>query len=267
MSFVPVKQGNLTYLITQNIATPHCFTTRLGGVSQGHLASMNIGAHRGDDPAHVTENFRILGDALGFAPEQLVLTRQTHSDIVRSVTGEDAGKGLDHDAYPECDGVITNTPGVVLGVFTADCTPILLHDPVTGAVGAVHAGWRGTAAGIVAKTVAAMVSHYGCNPENICAAIGPNIGPCCFETDADVPDAMVSALGDRALPHIRQVGSKYYVNLKEMNKLWLSQAGVVNISVSSLCTSCRQDLFWSHRQTGNLRGSQGAVILCKEKIL
>lgn len=267
MSFIPVIQGDLTYLTAPNIAASHCFTTRLGGVSKGYLASMNIGGHRGDDPAAVEENFHILGNALGFSPKQLVLTRQTHSDIVRAVTAADAGKGLDHDAYPECDALITATPGVALVVFTADCTPVLLHDPITGAVGAVHAGWRGTAAGIVAKTVSAMVSAYGCDPKNMHAAIGPNIGPCCFETDEDVPNAIVAALGDAALPHIRKADSKHYVNLKEINALWLRQAGVANISVSSLCTACRQDLFWSHRRTGNLRGSQGAVILCKERIL
>lgn len=267
MSFIPVVQGDLTYFTAPNIAASHCFTTRLGGVSKGHLASMNIGGHRGDDPAAVEENFHILGSALGFSSKQLVLTRQTHSDIVRAVTMEDAGKGLDHDAYPECDALITATPGVALVVFTADCTPILLHDPVAGAVGAVHAGWRGTAAGIVAKTVDTMVSAYGCDPKNIHAAIGPNIGPCCFETDEDVPNTMIEALGNAALPHIRKADDKYYVNLKEMNALWFRQAGVNNISISSLCTACRQELFWSHRRTGSLRGSQGAVILCKERIL
>lgn len=267
MSFTPVVQGDLTYFTAPNITATHCFTSRLGGVSKGHLASMNIGGHRGDEPALVEENYRILGNALGFSPAQLVLTRQTHSDIVRAVTAEDAGKGLNHDAYPECDALVTNTPGVALVVFTADCTPVLLHDPVTGAVGAVHAGWRGTAAGIVAKTVDAMVSCYGCDPKNIRAAIGPNISQCCFETDADVPTAMMDALGDAAMPYIQQRADKYYVNLKEMNALWLRKTGVCDISISSLCTACRQDLFWSHRHTGNLRGSQGAVILCKERIL
>ena len=264
MSITTVKRGTLEYLVADNITVPHCFTTRLGGVSKGHLSSMNIGGHRGDDPASVTKNFAILGNALGFSADRLVLTRQTHSDIVRAVSLADAGKGLDHDAYPECDALITADAGVALVVFTADCTPVLLHDPVTGAVGAVHAGWRGTAKGIVAKTVAAMADTYGCNPKNICAAIGPNIAQCCFQTDQDVPDAMTAALGDATLPFIQQSGRKYYVNLKEINALWLRNAGVENIQISPLCTACRTDLFWSHRHTGNLRGSQGAIIICKE---
>ena len=258
-----VKRGALEYLTAENITTPHCFTTRLGGVSEGHLASMNIGVHRGDDPENVRKNYEILAQAIGFSPEKLVLTRQTHSAIVRPVTSSDAA-GLRHDAYPESDALITNDPGTALVVFTADCTPILLHDPVTGAVGAVHAGWRGTAAGIAQKTVEAMVATYGAKPENIRAAIGPNIAQCCFETDADVPDALLNALGEAALPYIRPCGNKYYVNLKEINALFLNNAGVKDITISTLCTACRQDLFWSHRKVGALRGSQGAMIVRME---
>lgn len=242
---------------------PHCFTTRLGGVSTGHLASMNIAFHRGDSRENVERNYRILADAVGFDPQNLVLTRQVHTDIVRVVTRADA-RGLDHHTYPECDALITNDPGTALVVFTADCTPILLWDPVTGAVGAAHAGWRGTAADIAGKTVRAMEREFGCDPGNIHAAIGPNIGPCCFETDAEVPQAMVDALGDRALPHIQAAGDKYYVNLKEINAQFLKNAGVTHIEISKDCTMCQHDRFWSHRYTRGLRGSQGAVIVCGE---
>ena len=160
MSIQTVTQGKLEYLVAETISVPHCFTTRLGGVSKGPLASLNLGMHRGDEPENVAQNFRILGTALGFCETDLVLTRQTHSDIVRRVTKADH-RGLDHHAYPECDALITNDPGTALVVFTADCTPILLHDPVTGAVGAVHAGWRGTASALAAKTVAAMQDAFG----------------------------------------------------------------------------------------------------------
>ena len=162
-----VTVGKLEYLTAEGITASHCFTTRLGGVSKGNLDSLNIGTHRGDDPENVLENYRILGNAIGFDINKLVLTKQTHTDIVRPVTEKDWGTGLFAPEFPPCDALITNTPGTALVVFTADCTPILLQDPVTGAVGAVHAGWRGTAANIVGKTVAAMVSHYGCHPENI----------------------------------------------------------------------------------------------------
>ncbi len=254
---------NLPLLRADNIGVKHGFTTRLGGVSPAPFDSLNLGLHRGDDPANVAENHRRLSAALGFDPGNLVMSHQIHSDIVRAVTAEDA-RGIDHKAYPECDALITNTPGVALWIFTADCTPILLHDPVTGAVGAVHAGWRGTAAAIAAKTVEKMTEHYGCDPKNIHAAIGPNIGPCCFETDRDVPEAMKDAFGDDAIPFIRPVGDKYYVNLKELNALALRRSGVTDIAISDACTVCQRHRFWSHRVTGGIRGSQGGVIVCEE---
>lgn len=257
------KQGTLEYLVAEGIAVPHCFTTRYGGVSEGSQASLNLAIGRGDSPENVEKNIRILGDALHFAPEELVLTRQIHSDIVRVVTDADCN-GFFHRDYPECDGLVTNTPGVTLMVFTADCTPLLLHDPVTGAVGAAHAGWRGTAQNIAAKTVEAMVKNFGCDPGNIRAAIGPNLSQCHFETDLDVPAAMTAAYGDEVLPLIRQKGEKYYPDLKAINALALRRAGVRHIEISDACTWCESDRFWSHRVTKGDRGSQGAVITCKE---
>ena len=263
MAIINVKRGALEYLTADNIAVPHCFTTRLGGVSSGHVAFLNLGCHRGDSPENVAQNFQILAQALNFDPNRLVLTRQTHSDIVRQVTDADA-QGFDNHEYPECDALVTNTPGTALAVFTADCTPILLWDPVTGAVGAVHAGWRGTAAKLAAKTLKQMVYAFGCRPENIHAAIGPNIAQCCFQTDRDVPQAMLEAYGERAKNYIQLSGDKYYVNLKALNALSLEQTGAACIEISDLCTACHPDRFWSHRVTGGIRGSQGAIIVCKE---
>lgn len=263
MSIKNKRYGIVEYLKADGIKAPHCFTTRLGGVSEGILSSMNIGMHRGDDPQKVAENYRILGKCIGFRTEDLVLTRQVHSDIVRKVGRKDCN-GIDSHDYPESDGLITNEPGVGLVIFTADCTPILLHDPVTGAVGAVHAGWRGTASGIVKKAVEAMAREYGCDPADIHAAIGPNIGQCCFETDREVPEAMIAALGDAASEFIEQCGEKYHLDLKELNALWLRRAGVTRIEISISCTACRPDRFWSHRVTHGQRGSQGAIIVCKE---
>ena len=242
---------------------PHAFTTRLGGVSEGVFASLNIAMHRGDLEENVERNYEILADALGFDLGSLVLTRQTHSDIVRVVTKNDA-RGIDHRNYPECDALITNDAGCALVVFTADCTPILLFDQVTGAVGAVHAGWRGTAADIAGKTVRAMVDEFGCHPENIRAAIGPNIGACCFETDSDVPEAIIKTFGNDAAAYITKSGEKYHVDLKAVNALALRRAGVESIEISDNCTMCDPQRFWSHRVTGINRGSQGAVIVCKK---
>ena len=263
MSIITQKYGALEILIAENITAPHCFTTRFGGVSTGALASMNFAIKLDETDENVKANFEILGDVLGFGIPDLVLTRQTHSDIVRIVGREDCN-GCFHRDYPECDALVTKDPGVALVVFTADCTPILFHDPVTGAVGAAHAGWRGTASAIAANVVEKMTQAFGCDPANIHAAIGPNIGFCHFETDADVPEAMLAAFGDEVRPFIRRAGEKYYVNLKEINALILRRAGVRSIEISEDCTMCRPDRFWSHRVTGGNRGSQGAVIVCKE---
>lgn len=259
-----MKSGTTEYLVAEGIDVPHCFTTRLGGVSSGTLSSMNIGLSRGDDPENVAENYRILGKSLGFDPMKLVLTKQIHSDIIVSMGQEDWGKHMIPGASPVCDGLITNTPGTALVVFTADCTPILLSDPVTGAVGAVHAGWRGTALDIAGKAVAAMQTQFGCDPKNIHAAIGPNLGACCFETDADVPNAMLETFGTEAAEWIRTVENKFYVNLKEINALALRRTGVEHIEISTDCTKCRPETYWSHRVHGPTRGSQGAIIVCKE---
>ena len=264
MSVISVKNGNLEYLVAQGIGAPHCFTTRLGGVSTGIFDSLNLNFSRGDDPDRVVENFRRIGTVLGFTPNDAVNARQIHSDIVVRVDEKNRGNLAVTGASPECDAMITNTPGMALYVSTADCTPILLWDSVTGAVGAAHAGWKGTALAIGAKTVAAMIREFGTKPENIRAAIGPSIGFCHFETDADVPEAMLKAFGEEVKPFIRQQGSKYYVNLKEINALALRRAGVTHIEISQECTMCQPDRFWSHRVTLGQRGAQGGIIVCKE---
>ena len=259
-----VQKNSLIYLCAENIEAPHCFTTRYGGVSEGVCSSMNIGTHRPDKLENVLKNYDILANAVGFDVQKLVLTHQTHTDIVRVVTEKDWGAGLFAPEFSDCDGLITNTPGTGLVIFSADCTPILLWDEVTGAVGAAHAGWRGTAAQIGAKTVQKMVEELGCDPKNIRAAIGPNIGQCCFETDQDVPNAMLNSFGEEAESYIRQVDKKYYVNLKGLNALSLQLAGVTQIEISEECTKCQPDKYWSARITGGNRGSQGAIIVCKE---
>lgn len=263
MAFQAIVSGTTEYLTAGNIGAVHGFTTRVGGVSRDFYARLNLGCHRGDDPQNVVENYRILGKAMGFDPSCLVLTRQVHGDVIRRVTKEDHCS-LDHRDYPACDGLITNHPGTGLMIFSADCTPVLLWDSVTGAVGACHAGWRGTAANIAGKTALAMVEEFGCKPEDIHAAIGPNIAKCCFETGADVPEGMLGTYGDAAKAFIIPKEDKFFVDLKGINAHSLTLAGVKNVEILPHCTACDPRLFWSHRKMGDARGSQGAVIFCKE---
>ena len=150
-------------------------------------------------------------------------------------------------------------------VFSADCGIMLHYDPVHHAAGAVHAGWRGCAAGILEKTVQAMVDTFGSYPAAMVAAVGPSIGPCCFETDDDVPEAMTAALGAEAAPYLERRGIKWHVDLAGLNRQWLLRAGLApeHIDVCGLCTACRRDLFWSHRKMGQARGAQIAMIALK----
>ena len=263
--FHTIRQGTLEYLTADALeGSIHCFSTRHGGVSGGVLSSLNLGTHRGDSPENVRENYEILGKAVGFLPEQTVFTRQQHTAIVAPATRADCGTGLLREREDVCDALVTNEPGVALVCFAADCTPVLLYDPVARAVGAAHSGWRGTAQGIAARTVEEMQRLYGCKPENIRAAIGPSIGQCCFETDSDVPEAMRTALGAEADACIQRRSEKFHVDNKALNRIWLARAGVRTIDISPDCTKCQPERFWSHRATGGNRGSLAAIIMLRK---
>lgn len=264
MTFVNHEQNGLVYLTSPLLdGVRHGFSTRRGGVSPAPWDTLNLGPGRGDAPENVRENYRRFFGCTGAVPERAVLSLQVHRDDVRLCTAADAGKGLVRERDYEADALITAERDLPLVVFSADCGILLLHDPEAGCVGAVHAGWRGCAAGIVEKTVREMVRLLGARPERILAAVGPCIGKCCFETDSDVPEAMqASALGAEAEPYWERRGAKYHVDLAGLNRQWLLHAGVApeHIDVCGLCTACRPDLFWSHRKMGNARGAQVAMI-------
>ena len=242
----------------------HGFSTRLGGCSAPPLDHLNLGANRGDAPENVRENFRRFQLAIGARPDApLVKNHQVHTARVRTVTFADAitDPALSGDA--DADGLVSNCPGLCLTAFSADCIPILFYDPVQRVIGAAHAGWRGTAQGIAAATVQVMIEQYHCQSQHILAAIGPGIGPCCFETHSDVPDALTQSLGKSAQSFIRSLeNKKFLVDLKGANAEFLLQAGLSadHLAISDQCTACHPELFWSHRILGNQRGSMAAMI-------
>lgn len=261
-----INQG-IPYLASEAIdqagGVAHGFSTRMGGVSEGMWASLNLGTSRGDDPDHVRENYHRFMAAIGAQEGKLVKANQVHKGTVRVVTSADWKEDICEKADFEADGLMTATPGVALMISVADCIPVLLYDPVRRVVAAAHAGWRGTAEGIVTRTVERMKEVYGCNPGDILVAIGPGICPQCFETHEDVPNAMMATMGTPVLQHIQiKDNGKFSVDLKGINAKRLEQAGVnpSNIAVSQECTSCRTDKYWSHRKVGNNRGSMAAVI-------
>jgi YfiH family protein len=269
MSFIEHKKQELIYhtssLMEKEGGIVHGFSTRLGGVSEGMYASLSLrGSEACEDTAeNVAENYRRFCAAAGGNVNNVVLARQVHEDTVRIVTAADAGKGLWQERDYTADALITNEPGLPLFIFSADCIIILLSDSRSGAVGAVHAGWRGTALGIVKKAVEEMGRAFGTRAEDIRAAIGAGIGSCCFETHDDVPDAMRAAWGSEAEPFIAAVGEKWQVDLKGINRRLLTMAGVKeeNIDVCPLCTACHPELYWSHRKMGNARGVQAGMIM------
>ena len=267
MNIIEHNQNGLVYLAADGFeaagGVAHGFSTRLGGVSDGIYTSLNLGMNRGDDPDKVKENYRRFCAAIGADLKGVVCASQVHGDTVRPVTTADLGIGLDEGEPWQADGLVTDIPGVVLTVFTADCLPILLYDPVRRVVGAVHAGWRGTALGIVTRAVERMVDCYGCDRLDILAAIGPGISKCCFETHEDVPNAMTEAMGAAALSAIEVLPTgKFHVDLKALNAKRLESAGLdpAHIAVSPDCTCCMPEKYWSHRATHGERGSQAAMI-------
>ena len=152
MSFERMTRSGVTFYRAEGLGTVHGFSTRLGGVSAPPFDTLNLGLSQGDDPACVRENFRRFCAAVGADVDRMVVTHQVHQDDVRIATSADAGKGLDRERDYDVDGLITNERGLPLVIHSADCIPVLLHDPVKQVIGACHAGWRGTALGIAAKT-------------------------------------------------------------------------------------------------------------------
>ncbi|MBO5199572.1 MAG: peptidoglycan editing factor PgeF [Lachnospiraceae bacterium] len=246
----------------------HGFSTRLGGVSEGCYASMNLGFRRGDSEENVRENYRRICSSIGINQEDLVFTDQVHGVRVRTARAEDKGKGYRRERdYSEVDGQITNEREVPLLAFSADCTPLYFADPVRKAIGLTHSGWKGTAHRIGAETVKRMTEEYGCKPSDITAVIGPSIGPECYEVGSEVYEEFGHFYTKEQMsrifaPSAKGNPGKYQLNLWEANRLVLQDAGLCGekIIVSGVCTYCREDLMFSHRRNGSQRGSMAAFL-------
>ena len=244
----------------------HAFTSRECGVSTGYYSSLNMGIHTGDDLENVKTNYRILCKTLDLNPDNIVLANLEHGNNIRNVTKEDAGAGVFRDfPYEGTDGLLTDEPGLILTATFADCVPIFYYDPVRKVVGVAHSGWKGTAQEIGSKMVERMQSDYGCKVENIIAGIGPSIGMCCFETDADVFTEFVEfPYLDDAWFYTKDNG-KFDIDLWRINLEMLLYAGIPedNIHISGLCTCCNSDIFFSHRASGGKRGTMAGIISLK----
>lgn len=215
------------------------FSTRVGGVSEGPYDSLNLGRMTGDDVERVDENRRLLCEVVGADPSRLALNRQIHSSTVhRAEAGQRGRPG---------DGLWSEEPDLPLLAMSADCLPLALARVGGGVPGiaVLHAGWRGLLAGVVAEGVRALGGH-------VAAAIGPAIGPCCYEVGAEVAGPFADAYG----PDVVRGGK---LDLWTSAERALRAAGVENVERVDLCTCCNAELFFSHRRTGKPRGVQGVI--------
>lgn len=227
--------------------------------------ALNLAFHVGDDPSAVRRNREAILGALGFGLDDLVCGEQVHGNLVRVVDGAARGCGArtPATALPGTDGLVTGSPGVVLGAFFADCVPVFLADIAGRCVGLVHAGWRGTAAGIVRAGVKVMEEVFGVAPASLAAVIGPAIGACCYEVGEDVV-AQIEAAGVAGVAW-RTAQGRWRLDLAQANRAQLVGAGVDPglIRIMPYCTFCSRDLFYSHRGSGGLTGRMGGFIALK----
>ncbi|MBM4042204.1 MAG: peptidoglycan editing factor PgeF [Planctomycetes bacterium] len=235
----------------------HGVSTRHGGVSRGAFESLNVGLHVGDEAEAVLENRRRLCEAAGVPLDSLVAGAQVLGNAVGWVTAAHRGRGARDvaTALPDIDALITDTPGLVLAAFSADCPLLALVDPRRRAVGLVHASRRGTLGRIAARAVRAMERLLGCRPADLRAAIAPSIGPCCYEVGDEALAEARQALLDADRFFARRDG-RLHLDLWAANTAQLVEAGLPpqHIEAPTICTCCRSDKFFSHRASGGRTG-------------
>jgi hypothetical protein len=232
----------------------HAILTRLGGASRGAFEALNLGSTVGDDPEAVAENHRRVFDALGFEPDRVVSPYQVHGCHVARVDGSHGGRVI-----PETDALITDTPGLGLLLRFADCVPVLLYDPDHRAAGLAHAGWRGTAAGVIPACVRAMTAAFGTRPRHLWAGIGPAIGPDHYEVGMEVVDAVRATLPNGVEVAERR-GDRWYLDLPGAVAAQLDASGVGTVTPSGLCTACNTDKWYSHRAEDGRTGRFGVIV-------
>ena len=256
----------LTFPILEGETWLTCgMSTRMGGVSEGDQASMNLGLTREENRENVVENFRRMCASLGVSMEKCVLSDQTHTDHIRLVTGADAGKGLLRPRdYSDVDGLMSDEPGLVMVTFFADCVPLILADPVHRAAASCHSGWKGTLQNIGGKAVAEMKKAFGTRPEDLLCVIGPSICQDCYEVDDALIGRFEEAYPDGASKGLWRAGREGHAQLN-LQKCCLEnfiRAGVpeTRIELPDLCTCCNPDFLFSHRASGGRRGNLAVFV-------
>ncbi len=236
----------------------HAVLTRQGGVSPAPWDSLNLGWTVGDTEARVEANYQRWAAAFGLERADLTTTWQVHSAAIL-VADADHRRG----SLGQADGLITRTPGIPLVQRYADCTPILAYDPAQRACGIAHAGWLGTARRCAEALIQAMQNTFGSDPADIVAAIGPAIGPCCYEVGPDVIAAVHDSQTDPTSLLIPTRPGHARLDLWQANARQLAESGVKRIELAGICTACQRHTFFSHRGDKGQSGRFSAFIMIR----
>jgi YfiH family protein len=241
----------------------HAFCTRLGGDSEEDYASLNISFKEGDLDSRVLQNWNRLAMAFAIPLEQFITLNQVHGDDLFVI--KPYGDYLPTDKALNYDAIVTTRRDLAICIKTADCVPVFIVDRAKKIIAAVHAGWKSTALEISAKVISLLYNKYGSSPRDILAAIGPAIGQCCFEVDDEAAYSFVYKKGHESFLFPGERPNKWIVDLPEANRQQMINCGIPedNIDVSNLCTSCHQDLFFSHRGSGGITGRQLNFMMIK----
>lgn len=239
----------------KSLGVLHGFSTRAGGVSEGPFATMNLGRSVDDEPAKVEENHQRFAKSVGYARGRLYEASQVHGAAVLEPALEEEPSAV---RSREADALVARARGAAVGVRTADCVPVLLADPRGGAVVAVHAGWRGVVAGVLGEALRVLNAK---DPGALVAAIGPSIGPCCFEVGDDVAARLAQSAGDGIV--IRRGMEKPHVDLWRAVERQLRRAGVGAVDLLGECTACKPERYFSYRKDGQRSGRMLSVIVAQ----
>lgn len=231
------------------------FTSRHGGISKAPFSSANLAFHVGDNPQDVLKNHNLLADKLLFNRHALIHMRQIHSDKIVIVD-----ESLSFDTPPECDALITNRIDTPLMVMSADCTPILIYDPIQKAIAAVHAGRAGALNAILPKTIQKMGETFGCLRENLHIVLGPSIGGCCYEVNETIASECETKGYGSAL---RREDKKVFLDVNTILLEQLKELKIEKIEVIKHCTSCRCDEYFSYRADAQRTGRIAGVIILR----
>lgn len=248
----------------------HAISTRFNGTSAVPFDGLNLALHVDDNLEDVVANRKLFCEGLGLDLAKMTTCQQVHGNNVVCVTDENSGAGsisLD-DTIADTDALITNLPNVALTLFFADCTPIMLYDPVHNVVGAAHGGWRGTEGEISLHTLELMQEKFATNPADCVASIGPNIGVCCYEIGEEVADKFKRLYGKDSDLILKwdKTAQKYHLNLQKANALTLQKAGLKmqNIDMADVCTACNSKIFFSYRADSGKTGRIACTIALKK---